>query len=300
MRMHPFHRTELLVGQEAFEKLQNSSFCVIGLGGVGSWAAEALARTAVGHLTLVDFDQVCITNLNRQLMATRGTVGGWKAELMGERAREIHRKGDIRVISKFYSPETADEILDRDYDYVLDCIDNMTAKVHLVETCRARGIPVMSSLGAGGRMDPTRIRVTDLKSTRNDRFGAIFRDLLRKKGIDEGLECVWSDEPANDLDPFVQAGFKCICPNKDWNDMHSCEQRFQVQGTVPWITSMFGMTMAGAVVNRVLGKEVHSADFVPKNKRQAPVKNKISAARKKELIAQAGVASEGAEEHSAS
>ena len=285
--MHPFHRTELLVGREGYARLQASSACVVGLGGVGSYAAEALARAGVGHLTIVDFDDVCITNLNRQLHATRKTVGQKKAELMGERIRTINPKIDVRVLPLFYNRDTRDEVLDREYDLVLDCIDNVTAKVDLLSTCHQRGLRVVSAMGAGGRMDPTRIRVTDLSETHTDPFARAVRDLLRMLGVTEGIECVWTDEPPNTLDAEVEEGFRCICPNKDQNTVHSCEARNQIQGTVSWMPSMFGLTMAGVGANRLLERPVRGPERKVKH-RQRPAKGKPGKARKKALMEAAG------------
>lgn len=268
MRMHAFHRTELLVGQEGYARLQGASALVVGLGGVGSYAAEALARAGVGHLTLVDFDRVCLTNLNRQLHATRETVGQSKAELMAARAQTIAPKADVRAIHAFYDASRSDEILDRDYDIVLDCIDHLETKLHLLETCVRRGLPTWAAMGAGGRMDPTRIQVTDLSKTHTDPFARLVRKHLRQRGIEEGLTVVWTDEPPNDLDQEVQDGFKCICPDKA-NSPASCDRRFQVQGTVPWMPAMFGLTMAGAAVNAVLGREVATEVRAPKRQPMA-------------------------------
>ena len=285
--MHPFHRTELLVGRDGYATLQASSACVIGLGGVGSYAAEALARTGVGHLTIVDFDDVCITNLNRQLHATRRTVGQRKADLMGERIRAINPKIDLRVLPMFYNRETREQVLDRDYDVVLDCIDNMTAKVDLLGTCHRRGQRVISAMGAGGRMDPTRVQVTDLSKTHTDPFARLVRDLLKDLGIREGIECVWTDEPPNDLDGEAQAAFRCICPNKDVNTVHSCESRFQVQGSVSWMPPIFGLTMAGVAVNRLLDRPVRGP-VERRPHRQAPARGKPSKEHKKALMEAAG------------
>ena len=249
--MHPFHRTELLLGGEAWDRLVASRICVIGLGGVGAQAAEAIVRTGVGHVTLVDFDKVCITNVNRQLHATRKTVGKRKAELMAERARHINPRCDARAMVTFYEAETSDAILGEGYDYVLDCIDNMKAKLHLLRTCVARGQPVISAMGAGGRLDPTRVRVSDISRTHTDPFARIVRENLRKSGIRRGVECVWTDEPPHALDPVVQANFRCICPGQDANDKHTCDRRLQVQGTVSWMPAIFGLTMAGTVINRL-------------------------------------------------
>jgi tRNA A37 threonylcarbamoyladenosine dehydratase len=287
MRMHPFHRTELLVGSEGFERLCAADVCVIGLGGVGSYAAEALARSSVGRITLVDFDRVCVTNVNRQLHATRDTVGESKAALMGERVRAIHPKAEVRVMEAFYGPDTAEQILDRPYDAVLDCIDNMTAKLHLLETAVGRGLPVWSAMGAGGRMDPTRVRVSDLSETHTDPFARIVRQGLRERGIEEGVAAVWTDEPPNDLDAAVQSGFRCICPDKA-NSPNSCDRRLQVQGSVAWMPPIFGMVMAGAVANALLGRELRAVQPVGKP-RQQPARNKLGRARQRELMAAAGL-----------
>jgi tRNA A37 threonylcarbamoyladenosine dehydratase len=261
MRMHPFHRTELLVGGEGFARLEAARICVIGLGGVGSYAAEALARSGVGHLTLVDFDRVCLTNLNRQVHALRSTVGKSKAALMGERVADIHPRCDVRVLEAFYEESNADEILDQDYDAVLDCIDNMAAKLHLLETCVVQGRPVWSAMGAGGKMDPTRVHVSDLSETRIDPFARIVRKQLRRKGITTGIRAVWSDEHPNVLDRAAEEGFRCICPDRA-NSPHSCDRRFQVQGSVAWMPPIFGLTLAGDVV-RTLTAGVKPGDAPP-------------------------------------
>lgn len=258
MRMHPFHRTELLVGSEGFARLRGASVCVVGLGGVGSYAAEALARSGVGHLTLVDFDRVCLTNLNRQLHATRETVGEAKAELMAARVRAIDPKADVRGIVAFYGPDTEASILDRPYDAVLDAIDHMDTKLHLIETCVRRGLPIFAAMGAGGRMDPTRVRVSDLSETKVDPFAKIVRKNLRARGIETGVTCVWTDEPPNDLDEAVQDAFVCICPDKA-NSPQSCDRRFQVQGTVAWMPPIFGMTLAAAAAHHLLGRTLGGA-----------------------------------------
>ncbi len=251
--MHPFHRSELLLGAEGFDRVAASSACIVGLGGVGSYAAEALVRTGFGRVVLVDFDRVCITNVNRQLHATRKTVRKFKSDLMVERAQAINPRAEIVGLNTFYDAETSDGILGEGYDVVLDCIDNMSAKIHLLETCVRREQLVVSAMGAGGRLDPTRVQVSDLSETRIDPFARLVRKLLRQRGIEQGVVCVWSDEPPNDLDAEAEASFRCICPDKDLKARHSCEQRFQVQGTVAWMPAIFGLTMAGAAVNRLLG-----------------------------------------------
>lgn len=295
MRMHPFHRTELLVGRPGYARLQGSSVCVIGLGGVGSYAAEALARAGVGHLTLVDFDDVCITNLNRQLHATRQTVGQKKASLMGDRVRAINPKADIRALPLFYNRETHAEILDRPYDMVLDCIDNMTAKIFLLGRCVAEGRTVISAMGAGGRLDPTQVQVSDLAETHTDPFARIVRENLRVIGIEEGVRCVWTTEPPQELDAEAQAAFRCICPNRSQNDVHSCEHRMQIQGSCSWMPPIFGLTMAGATVNELLGRAIQGRAPGRRSHKQAPSRGKPTPERRRALLAQAGFARESAE-----
>ena len=257
--MHAFQRTELLVGREGWSRLQGARMMVVGLGGVGGYAAEALARAGVGHLSLVDFDQVCLTNVNRQVHATRRTVGASKAGLMAERCKSINPKVDLAAHAVFFDAANAESLLAPGYDFVLDAIDNVTAKIALLEACYRRGQPIIASMGAGGRTDPTRIRVTDLEHTARDPLARVIRRELRDRGIERGIECVWTDEPPNELDTIVQDDFSCICPWGD-NDHHSCSQRNVVQGTVSWIPAMFGMMLAGTAVNRLLGRAVQSAD----------------------------------------
>ncbi|MBX2802445.1 MAG: tRNA threonylcarbamoyladenosine dehydratase [Myxococcales bacterium] len=256
--MHPFHRSELLLGGEGFDRMTASSACVIGLGGVGSYAAEALVRTGIGRVVLVDFDVVCITNVNRQLHATRKTVRKFKSELMAQRAQAINPRAEIVAKNVFYGPDTADDILGDGYDIVFDCIDNMTAKLHLLQTCVQRDQYVVSAMGAGGRMDPTRVQVSDLSLTRIDPFAKIVRKELRKRGVQTGITCVWSDEHPLDIDEAAEAAFRCICPDKDLKSQHSCEQRMQVQGTVSWMPAIFGLTMAGVAVQHLLGRPIQT------------------------------------------
>lgn len=272
--MHPFHRTELLVGGDGMDRLTTARVAVIGLGGIGGHAAEALARSGVGKLALVDFDKVCVTNVNRQIHATRKTVGKPKAELMAERVAAINPKCDVVGHQVFYEAETSDMLLGPlespiPYDFVIDCIDNMTAKVHLVEACVRRSTPILVALGAGGRMDPTRVRVSDIGDTYNDPFARILREQLRNRGIETGVECVWTDELPNDLDADAKARFRCICPGKDENTKHSCERRMQVQGSVAWMPAIFGLTLAAVAVGHLVGQPVaHKVDRPKQGRRR--------------------------------
>jgi tRNA threonylcarbamoyladenosine dehydratase len=260
-----FDRAARLVGEASLERLANAHVMVVGVGGVGSFAAEALARTAVGHVTLVDFDLVCVTNTNRQLHAMRGNIGKPKVEVMAERLRLIHPTGVFDTRMEFYSPETSEALLSSPPDYVIDAIDNLTAKAHLVSTCRMRGIPVVSSMGAAARIDPTRVKVDDLARTHRDPFAQHFRDIMRKRygwtlkaSRPTGVACVFSDEAPivpTDLGYDAEHGFQCVCPQSD-NGMHTCDERSRIDGSAAWVTGTFGLVAASVVVRELRGESV--------------------------------------------
>lgn len=263
-----FDRTGRLLGDRAMENLARSKVVVLGLGGVGSYAVEGLIRSGVGHLTLVDFDDVCVTNINRQIHATASTVGKSKAELMAQRCRQINPDARVVAVKEFYRDELAETLVTPDYDYVVDAIDNIKAKLHLLHRCVTLGLPVVSSMGAAGRLDPTVVRVEDLCDTHMDPFAKDVRKLLKRKyGIDThrptGITAVYSIEPRRD--PVALAydeafgGFLCVCPQGD-NELHSCEHRNQIDGSVAFVTSVFGMNMAAVVVRRLAARR-------PKNER---------------------------------
>lgn len=253
-----FDRTGRLLGDPAMERLAKSRVIVFGLGGVGSYAAEGLVRSGVGQLTLVDFDTVCVTNGNRQLHATAKTVGKPKAELMAQRCKEINPDAQVQGLREFYRDELADQLLaPGSYDYVVDAIDNVKAKLHLLHRCVSLGIPVVSSMGAAARLDPTAIRVEDLCETHMDPFAKDIRKLLKRKyGVPTerptGITAVYSIEQRRQplsLRYDADDGFSCVCPND--NDFHSCEHRNQIDGSVAFVTSVFGMNAAGVVVRRL-------------------------------------------------
>src|SRR5215468_11667872 len=193
-------RTGRLLGDEAMERLARARVIVFGLGGVGSYAVEGLVRSGIGHLSLVDFDEVCVTNLNRQLHATVRTVGKSKAELMAQRCREVNPECSVEAVAEFYRAETSEQLLRPGWDFVVDAIDNVKAKLHLLNRCVQLGTPVVSSMGAAGRLDPTAIRVDDLSETIMDPFAKDVRKLLRRKyGVDTehrtGITAIYSVEP---------------------------------------------------------------------------------------------------------
>ena len=265
-RLHRrFDRMGRLIGDPAMEKLYRSHVAVIGLGGVGSWAAEMLVRAGVGRLTIVDFDQVCITNSNRQLHALGGMVGEYKAEVLAERFRKINPQAVVTPVVKFYNAASSDDILGISAgerpDFVIDAIDNVTAKVHLLATCRAQGIPVVTSTGSGGRLDPLQIRVADLSRTEMDPLARSVRKILRdqyafpREGAGEfGIEAVYSVEPARDpveLDYDGGKGFKCVCPQGQ-NGLNDCDMKNLIMGNAGFITGTFGNLLASRVVRRLV------------------------------------------------
>lgn len=259
-RLHRrFDRIGRLVGDAAMRKLLGSHVMVIGLGGVGSWAAEALARSGVGRLSLVDFDLVCITNANRQLHAMRGTTGKPKAEIMAARLEAIHPTCAIEGVRSFYDATTSDELLAREPDLIIDAIDNLTAKAHLIATCRTRGIPLVVSGGASGRMDPTQVRVGDLSEIEGDPFLAALRKLLRRKHQlpterGWGIPTVHSLESASmplELGYDDGKGFRCVCPQGD-NGKHTCDDRNLIYGTAGFVTGSFGFACASVAVKTLI------------------------------------------------
>jgi tRNA A37 threonylcarbamoyladenosine dehydratase len=242
--------------------LQRSHVAVIGLGGVGSYTAEALCRSGIGRLTIIDFDDICLTNINRQLHATSATVGQPKVEVMAERLRLINPDAEITALRQFYQAGNSDLLLAGHFDYVVDAIDHFTAKLHLLVTCRERQIPVISSMGAAAKLDPTKICVGDIATTHTCRMARSVRKLLKKQGITSGIKVVYSTEefvpPATQV-PTCQG--QCVCPNKD-DAAFSCQHRRVILGSSAHIPGIFGLTMAGEVLRDLLGQAA-SADNQP-------------------------------------
>ena len=257
-----FDRSARLVGEPGLHRLMASRVVVFGMGGVGTFAAESLARSGVGHLALVDFDDVCVTNTNRQLHALKGNTGRSKVEVMAERLRLVSPTATIEPMARFYEATASEELLSGRIDFVVDAIDNLKAKAHLLATCRARGIPVVASMGAAARLDPTRIRATDLADTEVCPFARDVRTLLRKhhgftieRGKPTGIAAVWSDEAPvapSALSYDEGEGFVCVCPNKD-NGVYSCEHRTRIDGSMSFVTGAFGLVAASVVVRAIAG-----------------------------------------------
>jgi len=262
-----FDRVARLLGERTIEAFAHKHVMVVGCGGVGSFAAEALARTGIGHLSLVDFDLVCVTNTNRQLHAMRGQIGKPKVQVMAERLRLVHPQGRIDARVAFYNPEASDEILSPAPDVVIDAIDNLSAKAHLIVRCKEQGIALVTSMGAAARMDPTRVKVDDLARTHHDPMAHHVREILRKKyhwvfkrSKPLGIPAVFSDErpiAPSQLSYDMEDGFHCVCPQAD-NGMHTCEKRARIDGSASWVTGTFGLVAASVAVRLLMGHEIHA------------------------------------------
>ena len=228
-------RSELLIKNEGIEKLKNANVLVVGLGGVGSFAAEFLARAGVGNLTIVDGDTVDITNVNRQLPALHSTVGKNKVEVVAERILDINPEVQLIPINEFLSPERMDEMLENNkFDYVLDCIDSVSPKLALIKACRRRKIKIVSSMGAGGKMDPSKVMVRDLSKTNNCYLAKQIRKRLKKEGITKGFRCVFSIEIQNE-------------DSLKLTDGSNFKKSFY--GTISYMPALFGLNAAAEVIN---------------------------------------------------
>lgn len=192
--VNEFSRLELMLGKDAIHKLKGSTVVIIGLGGVGSFAAEALARSAIGHLILIDKDVVDITNINRQIHALADTIGEYKVDLMRERIKKINPECQVIALSIYYNEKTAEQIFQFNPDYIIDAIDTMSSKVNIIVECKNRNVPIISSMGTANKLDPTQLTVTDISKTHMDPVAKIIRKELRKHGIDKGVRVVFSPE----------------------------------------------------------------------------------------------------------
>lgn len=248
--LHAFSRTEMLIGKEALRILESSKVAVFGVGGVGSFVVEGLVRAGVGKFILVDDDCICLTNINRQLHATRKTVGKPKVDVMRDRIYEINPKAEVTVYKKFYLPETANELLKDDYDYIVDAVDTVTAKIDLVVRAAEMGVPIISSMGAGNKLDPSRFEVTDIFKTSVDPLARVMRKELRNRGI-KSLKVVYSTEkPVKAIeteDSSCATG--CICPA---GTERKCTERRNIPGSISFVPSVAGLIIAGEVVKDLI------------------------------------------------
>ncbi|HAG13822.1 MAG TPA: tRNA threonylcarbamoyladenosine dehydratase [Ruminococcus sp.] len=250
--LNQFSRTQLLLGKENMEKLAGARVAVFGIGGVGGYVCEALVRSGVGAFDLVDDDKVCLTNLNRQIIATRKTVGQYKAEVMEARMKEINPNVDVRVRKCFFLPEHADEFPFAEYDYIVDAIDTVTAKLALVMKAQELHIPIISSMGAGNKLDPTAFRVADIYQTKVCPLAKVMRIECRKRRIKK-LKVVYSDEtPTRPIeDMSISCRTHCICPP---GAQHKCTERRDIPGSTAFVPSVVGLIIAGEVVKDLCKK----------------------------------------------
>ena len=258
-----FDRAARLLGEEGLRRLGRARVVIFGMGGVGSFAAEALARSGVGTLVLVDFDDVCVTNTNRQLHAMRGTIGRPKVEIMAERLARISPLARIEPVRRFYQAEDGADLLEGPIDHVIDAIDSLKAKAHLLHGAIARGLPTVSSMGAAGRLDPTRVRTADLSRTEHCPLARDVRRLLRvnhglevRRSKPLGVTAVYSDEPAaapERLSYDEEDGFRCVCPNRD-NGVYTCDRRTRIDGSAAFVTGTFGLVAASVAVRAIAGR----------------------------------------------
>ena len=249
--LNQFSRTQLLLGPEAMQCLSECRVAVFGIGGVGGYAVEALVRSGIGALDLIDDDRVCLTNLNRQLYATRKTVGEYKVDVAAERIREINPDCQVVTHKTFFMPETQAEFNFTQYDYVVDAIDTVKGKLALVEQAQAAHTPVICSMGAGNKLDPTAFRVADIYQTSVCPLARVMRAECRKRGI-RHLKVVYSTEkPTRPLeDPSISCRSHCICPP----GTRKCTVRRDIPGSTAFVPSVVGLIIAGEVVKDLCGR----------------------------------------------
>lgn len=234
--MEQFFRTYLLLGKEAMDKLENSHVAIFGVGGVGSFAVEGIVRSGVGEITIVDFDTVDITNINRQLPATLSTVGKIKTQVVKDRIMDINPNIKLNVFSQKYLPENSEDFFKKDYDYVVDAIDIVTSKIHLIKTCKDKNIPIISSMGMGNKVDPSKIEITDLKKTHMCPLAKVMRKELKNRGIFD-LDVVYSTEK----------------PRKPIESIASQGKR-EVAASCSFVPSVAGLYMASYVIRKLSGE----------------------------------------------
>lgn len=251
--LNSFSRTQLLLGAEAMEKLKNSRIAVFGIGGVGGYTVEALARSGVGTFDIIDDDKVCLTNINRQIIATTKTVGKYKVDVMKERILEINPKAVVNTHQCFYLPENADEFDFSAYDYVVDAIDTVTAKLDLIMRSQKANTAVISCMGAGNKLDASKLKVADIYKTEMCPLARVMRRELKKRGVKK-LKVVFSTEeamrPIEDM--AISCRNHCICPP---DTQRKCTDRRDIPGSISFVPSVAGLLLAGEVIKDITGRD---------------------------------------------
>lgn len=250
--LNQFSRTELLFGKEAMEQLEHSRVAVFGIGGVGGYTVEALVRSGVGAIDLIDDDKVCLTNLNRQIIATRKTIGQYKVDVMRQRILDINPDCKVEVHKCFYLPETKEEFDFSQYDYVVDAVDTVTAKIQLVMEAQEKGVPIISSMGAGNKLNPAEFEVADIYKTSVCPLAKVMRRELKKRGVKK-LKVVYSKEqpirPIEDM--AISCRTNCICPP---GAQHKCTERRDIPGSTAFVPSVVGLIIASEVIKDLTRK----------------------------------------------
>ncbi|MBR1737918.1 MAG: tRNA threonylcarbamoyladenosine dehydratase [Firmicutes bacterium] len=244
--LNQFSRTQLLLGEESMNLLSEKHVAIFGIGGVGGYVCEALVRSGIKKFDLIDDDKVCLTNLNRQIIATRKTVGKYKADVMKERMLEINPDAEINIHKCFFLPENADEFDFESYDYVVDAIDTVTAKIELVLRCNKYNVPIISAMGAGNKLDAGRFKITDIYKTSVCPLARVMRHEMKKRGIKK-LKVVYSDEkpirPIEDMS--ISCRKNCICPP---GAQHKCTERRDIPGSTAFVPAVAGLLIAGEII----------------------------------------------------
>ena len=248
--LNQFSRTELLLGEEAMEKLKTSRVAVFGIGGVGGYVCEALVRSGLGNFDLIDDDKVCLTNINRQIIATRKTVGKYKVDVMEERMKDINPDVNVTVHKCFFLPENAAEFDFESYDYVVDAVDTVTAKLELVMKCKEKDVPIISSMGAGNKLDASAFRVADIYDTKVCPLAKVMRRELKKRGVDRLKVVYYEEKPISPIDDMaISCRSNCISSP---DAAHKCTERRAIPGSVAFVPSVVGLIIAGEVIKDLI------------------------------------------------
>lgn len=244
--LNQFSRTQLLIGQDGMEKLANARVAIFGIGGVGGYVCEALVRSGVGKFDLIDDDRVCLTNLNRQIHATHRTVGQYKTDVMKARMLDINPHAEINVHKCFYLSENADQFPFDQYDYIVDAVDTVTAKIEIIMRAQRDNVPIISAMGAGNKMDASRFQIADIYDTKVCPLARVMRRELKKRNVKK-LKVVYSDEqPVRPLeDMSISCRAHCICPS---DPEHKCTDRRDIPGSTAFVPAVAGLLIAGEIV----------------------------------------------------
>ena len=250
--LNQFSRTKLLIKKEGIEKLQNVKIAIFGLGGVGSFVVEGLVRVGVKNFVLIDDDKICLTNLNRQIIATRKTIGKYKVDVMKERILEINPDCNVETHQEFFMPGSETNIITNDLSYVIDCVDTVTAKLEIITQCKDKNIPVISAMGTGNKLDPSKFEITDIYKTSVCPLAKAMRKELRKRNIKD-LKVIYSKEEPIKIDEYSNSSCKtnCICPP---GTKRKCTTKNQVPGSISFVPSVAGLMMAGDVVREIIAE----------------------------------------------